>query len=223
MPMTPAATEAVREQMIHQQLRAWEVLDPNVLDIFARVPREKFVPTAYTELAFADIEIPLGGGDRMLAPKVAGRIVQAVAPQPTDRVLLVGVGSGFLAACLAARACSVRGLELREDLAATATTHLNTAGVRNVTVECRNAFEPEALGSGAYDIIVLAGSLPVSDERFARQLAIGGRLFVVIGSGLVMEAKLIERTGVEAFRSTTLFETALKPLVGAHQPERFSF
>lgn len=223
MPMTPAATEAAREQMIQQQLRAWEVLDPVVLDIFSRVPRERFVPAAYAELAFADIEIPLGRGDRMLAPKVAGRIVQAVAPQPTDRVLLVGVGSGYLAACLAAGASQVRGLELREDLAAMATRHLKNAGVSNVTVECRNAFDPEALGSGAYDVIVLAGSLPVADERFARQLAIGGRMFAVIGSGLIMEARLIERTTAEAFRTSSLFETALKPLVGARQPERFKF
>lgn len=223
MTMTPAATEASREQMIHQQLRAWQVLDPGILDVFARVPREAFVPPAYAELAFADIEIPLGAGDRMLAPKVAGRIMQAVAPLPTDRVLLVGVGSGFLAACLAARACSVRGLELRDDLAATATQNLQNAGVRNVTIECRNAFEPEALGSGTYDVIVLSGSLPVPDDRFAHQLSLGGRLFAVIGSGLVMEARLIERVGAEAFRSTGLFETALKPLVGARQPERFNF
>lgn len=221
--MTTTATDAAREQMIQQQLRAWEVLDPGILEIFERVPREAFVPAAYAELAYADLEIPLGGGDRMLAPKVVGRIVQAVAPQPTDRVLLVGVGSGFLAACLAARACSVRGLELREDLATAATRHLKEAGVRNVTVECRNAFDPEALGSGAYDIIVLAGSLPVPDDRFQRQLAIGGRMFAVIGSGLVMDARLIERTTADAWRSSSLFETALKPLVGARQPERFNF
>lgn len=221
--MTTTATDAAREQMIQQQLRAWEVLDPGILEIFERVPREAFVPAAYAELAYADLEIPLGGGDRMLAPKVVGRIVQAVAPQPTDRVLLVGVGSGFLAACLAARACSVRGLELREDLATAATRHLKEAGVRNVTVECRNAFDPEALGSGAYDIIVLAGSLPVPDDRFQRQLAIGGRMFAVIGSGLVMDARLIERTTGDAWRSSSLFETALKPLVGARQPERFNF
>lgn len=221
MPMT--AIDAAREQMIQQQLRAWEVLDPGILEIFEHVPREKFVPPAYADLAFADLEIPLGDGDRMLAPKVVGRIVQAVAPQPTDRVLLVGVGTGFLAACLAARACSVRALEQREDLAARATENLKAAGVRNVNVECRNAFEPEALGSGAYDIIVLAGSLPIADERFQRQLAIGGRMFAVMGSGLVMEARLIERTGTESWRSTDLFETALKPLVGARQPERFNF
>lgn len=222
MPMT-AADEAAREQMIHQQLRAWDVLDQDILGVFARVPRELFVPEAYRGLAFADVELPLGGGDRMLAPKVAGRIVQAVDPRPTDRVLLVGVGAGYLAACLAARACSVRGLELREDLVAMARRNLAAAAVRNVTVEQRNAFDTDALGAELYDVIVLAGSLPVDDPRFAQQLALGGRLFAVIGSGLVMEAQLIERVGPEQWRRRSLFETAIKPLVGARQPERFSF
>lgn len=223
MSMNAAAKAAAREQMIHQQLRAWDVLDQDVLQIFDHIPRELFVPPAYAELAFADLEIPLGGGDRMLAPKVAGRIVQAVAPKPTDRVLLVGVGAGYLAACLAARACSVRGLELREDLAIAARQNLQNAGVRNVSVEQVNAFAPEALGSVAYDVIVLCGSLPVADPRFQQQLAIGGRLFAVIGSGLVMEARLIERVGTDQWRSTTLFETVLKPLVGAQAVERFRF
>lgn len=223
MSMNAAAKAAAREQMIHQQLRAWDVLDQDVLQIFDHIPRELFVPPAYAELAFADLEIPLGGGDRMLAPKVAGRIVQAVAPKPTDRVLLVGVGAGYLAACLAARACSVRGLELREDLAIAARQNLQNAGVRNVSVEQVNAFAPEALGSVAYDVIVLCGSLPVADPRFQQQLAIGGRLFAVIGSGLVMEARLIERVGTDQWRSTTLFETVLKPLVGAKAVERFRF
>lgn len=223
MSMNAAAKAAAREQMIHQQLRAWDVLDQDVLQIFDHIPRELFVPPAYVELAFADLEIPLGGGDRMLAPKVAGRIVQAVAPKPTDRVLLVGVGAGYLAACLAARACSVRGLELREDLAIAARQNLQNAGVRNVSVEQVNAFAPEALGSVAYDVIVLCGSLPVADPRFQQQLAIGGRLFAVIGSGLVMEARLIERVGTDQWRSTTLFETVLKPLVGAQAVERFRF
>jgi protein-L-isoaspartate(D-aspartate) O-methyltransferase len=222
MPMT-AADEAAREQMIHQQLRAWDVLDQDILGVFARVPRELFVPEAYRSLAFADVELPLGGGDRMLAPKVAGRIVQAVDPRPTDRVLLVGVGAGYLAACLAARACSVRGLELREDLVAMARRNLAAAAVRNVTVEQRKAFDTDALGAELYDVIVLAGSLPVDDPRFAQQLALGGRLFAVIGSGLVMEAQLIERVGPEQWRRRSLFETAIKPLVGARQPERFSF
>lgn len=223
MSMNAAAKTVAREQMIHQQLRAWDVLDQDILTIFDHVPREVFVPPAYAELAFADLEIPLGHGDRMLAPKVAGRIVQAVAPKATDRVLLVGVGTGYLAACLAARACSVRGLELREDLAAVARQNLQSAGVRNVTVEQVNALAPEALGSDVYDVIVLTGSLPLPDPRFQQQLALGGRLFAVMGSGLIMEARLIERVAADQWRSTALFETVLKPLGGAQAPERFRF
>jgi len=223
MPMTATATEAARHQMVQQQLRAWEVLDQGVLDVFERMPRELFVPEAYAGLAFADTEIPLGSGDRMLAPKVAGRIVQAVDPKPTDRVLLVGVGAGYLAACLAAKACSVRGVDVRDDLVALARRNLQAAGVRNVSVEQRDGFDAEVQSSGAYDVIVLTGSLAAPDARFERQLTIGGRLFAVIGTGLVMEARLIERTAQNEWRSTTLFETALKPLVGAPQPERFSF
>ncbi len=223
MPMTATETEAARHQMVQQQLRAWQVLDQGVLDVFKRMPRELFVPEAYAGLAFADAEIPLGGGDRMLEPKVAGRIVQAVDPKPTDRVLLVGVGAGYLAACLAAKACSVRGVDVRDDLVALARRNLQAAGVRNVSVEQRSAFDAEVLSGGAYDVIVLTGSLAAPDARFERQLAIGGRLFAVIGTGLVMEARLIERTAQNDWRSTTLFETALKPLVGAPQPERFSF
>lgn len=222
MTMT-AAHDAARTQMINQQLRAWDVLDRDVLEIFARVPRDAFVPAHYAQLAFADVEIPLGEGERMLAPKVAGRIVQAVAPKPTDRVLQVGVGAGYLAACLAAAACSVRALEVREDLVALARKNLSAAGVRNVSVEQGNVFDAETLGNQAYDVIVLTGSLPVNDERFQRQLALGGRLFVVVGAGLVMEARLIERTAADQWRSTVLFETVLKPLTGARATERFRF
>jgi protein-L-isoaspartate(D-aspartate) O-methyltransferase len=213
--MTANDLNAAREQMIHQQLRAWDVLDQAVLDTVSRVPREAFVPQGYAELAFADIELPLGQGDRMLAPKVVGRILQAVAPKPTERVLEVGTGSGFLTACLAASACSVRSLERREDLEA--------AAVRNATVETLDAYAEGALGSIAWDVIVLTGSLPIPDSRFEQRLAVGGRLFAVIGNGPVMEATLIERLGSQQWRRTSLFETSVKALVGARAPERFAF
>lgn len=215
--------ETAREQMIHQQLRAWHVLDQAVLETFARVPRERFVPPAYAEVAFADTEIPLGGDDHMLAPKVAGRIVQAVAPQPTDRVLEIGTGSGYLSACLAAHACSVRSLEIRADLAAQASHNLRAAGVRNAAVEHRDAYASEALGNGAYEVIVLTGSLPARDARFEERLAPGGRLFVVLGSGPVMEASLVTRAADGPPTCAGLFETVLRPLVGAPQPSSFRF
>jgi len=221
--MTAIDLNAAREQMIHQQLRAWDVLDQAVLDTVSRVPREAFVPQGYAELAFADIELPLGQGDRMLAPKVVGRILQAVAPRPTERVLEVGTGSGFLTACLAASACSVRSIERREDLAAAARHHLQSTSVRNATVETLDAYASGALGSIAWDVIVLTGSLPLPDARFEQQLAVGGRLFAVIGQGAVMEATLVERISADQFRRTVLFETSLKALVGAAQPARFTF
>ncbi|MBU3672401.1 MAG: protein-L-isoaspartate O-methyltransferase [Sinobacteraceae bacterium] len=214
---------AARDQMIHQQLRAWDVLDQSVLDVVSQVPRPVFVPEGYAELAFADVELPLGHGDRMLAPKVVGRVLQAVAPSPTERVLEIGTGSGFLTACLAATACSVRSLERREDLVAAARRHLATAAVRNATIEYIDAYAEGALGTIAWDVIVLTGSLPLPDARFEQQLAIGGRLFAVIGTGPVMEATLIERLGTEQWRRTVLFETSLKPLIGARAREAFSF
>jgi len=223
MSVTAIDLSAAREQMIHQQLRAWDVLNQEVLDVVSRVPREAFVPTGYGELAFADTELPLGQGDRMLAPKVVGRILQAVAPNPTERVLEIGTGSGFLTACLALTACSVRSLEIREDLASTARRHLEAAAVRNATIEHCDAYAEGALGTIAWDVIVLTGSLPLPDGRFERQLAVGGRLFAVIGTGPVMEATLIERLSSEQWRRTVLFETSLKPLVGARAKEVFAF
>lgn len=216
-------TDIAREQMIHQQLRAWHVLEQPVLDTFARVPRERFVPPAYAEVAFADTEIPLGGGDHMLAPKVAGRIVQAVAPRPTDRVLEIGTGSGFVTACLAAHACSLRSLEIRGDLAQQAALNLRAAEVRNAAVEHRDAYAPDALGEGRYEVIVLTGSLPAREPRFEERLAPGGRLFVVLGAGPVMEASLVTRAADGSLTCSGLFETALKPLLGAPRPSAFRF
>lgn len=218
-----ADSDRAREQMVQQQLRTWEVLDLSVLATFGQLDRERFVPAAYAALAYADLEIPLGRGEYMLAPKVAGRIVQAVLPQPTDRVLEIGTGSGYLTAALAAHACSVTSLEIDAERAAAAREHLSSAGVRNATVLTLDAFNPEALGHQPWDVIVLGGSLPVQDERFQRRLSVGGRLFVVVGEAPIMEARLIERTGPEAWRSTRLFETALHALLGATQPPAFHF
>jgi protein-L-isoaspartate(D-aspartate) O-methyltransferase len=223
MVINAAAAEAAREQMIHQQLRAWDVLDQTVLDTVSHVPREMFVPQGYADLAFADGELPLGGGDRMLAPKVVGRILQAVSPRPTERVLEIGTGSGFLSACLAGLACSVRSLEHREDRAAAARRNLEAAAIRNATVETLDAYAVGALGAIAWDVIVLTGSLPLPDERFEQQLAVGGRLFAIIGQGPVMDATLIQRFGAEQWRRTSLFATSVKALVGARAPERFAF
>ena len=212
---------AARRQMIEQQVRAWDVLDLEVLSVMGRVPREEFAPPAYRELAFADMCIPLGHGQAMLTPKLEGRILQSLAIQAEDRVLEVGTGSGYFAACLAGLARQVRTLEIFPDLALAARDNLVRTGVGNVVVETMDAM---TLGSDTdYDVIALTASLPVHDPRFERALAVGGRLFVVVGQGPAMDARLVTRTGRGEWLRQSLFETVMDPLVHAQRPSRFVF
>jgi protein-L-isoaspartate(D-aspartate) O-methyltransferase len=212
---------AARRQMIEQQVRAWEVLDPGVLSVMERVPREEFAPPPYRELAFADLCVPLGHGQSMLAPSLEGRILQALAVQADDRVLEVGTGSGYFAACLGGLARSVRSLEIFADLADAARDNLARTGANNVTVEVMDAMTFE--GDGGYDVIALTGSLPVYDPRFERALAAGGRLFVVTGQGSAMAAQRITRTGPGQWLRESLFETSIDALIHAQQPPKFVF
>ena len=213
--------EIARRQMIEQQIRAWEVLNLGVLDVFDQVPREEFVPARYRELAFADMQIPLGHGQRMLAPKLEGRILQALGIGKAERVLEVGTGSGFFAACLSRLAHRVHSLEIFPDLAAAASERLLRLGYANVEVE--TGYAMNFAGDSAYDAIALTGSLPVYDARFERALVVGGRLFAVVGTGPVMEARLVTRTAAAAWLSETLFETQMAPLIHAAPPPRFEF
>jgi protein-L-isoaspartate(D-aspartate) O-methyltransferase len=212
---------AARRQMIEQQVRAWDVLDLDVLAVMARVPREEFAPAACRELAFADLNVPLGHGQSMLTPKLEGRILQALEIRPEDRALEVGTGSGYFAACLGGLARTVRSLEIFPDFVESARANLLRTGVHNVTVEALDAMTLDV--EGAYDAIALTGSLPVYDRRFERALAVGGRLFVVTGLGPVMEAQLVTRTGPGEFLRETLFETVMDPLVHAPEPPKFVF
>ena len=212
---------AARRQMIEQQVRAWDVLDLDVLAVMARVPREEFAPAACRELAFADLNVPLGHGQSMLTPKLEGRILQALEIRPEDRALEVGTGSGYFAACLGGLARTVRSLEIFPDFVDSARANLLRTGVHNVTVEALDAMTLDV--EGAYDAIALTGSLPVYDRRFERALAVGGRLFVVTGLGPVMEAQLVTRTGPGEFLRETLFETVMDPLVHAPEPPKFVF
>jgi len=210
-----------RRQMIEQQVRAWEVLDAAVLETMARIPREQFAPPAYRELAFADMNVPLGHGQSMLAPKLEGRMLQSLGLGPDDTVLEVGTGSGYFAACLGALARSVTSLEIFPDLAEAARSNLARAGTRNVSVETADVFARSDLGR--HDVVVLTGSLPLYDARFEQALAEGGRLLVVVGQGHVMEALRITRDAGGRWLRENLFETAMDPLVHAAEPPRFVF
>lgn len=210
-----------RRQMIEQQVRAWDVLDPAVLETMSRIPREAFVPAAYHDLAFADMNLPLGHGQSMLAPKLEGRILQALELQPDDAVLEIGTGSGYFAACLGALARSVTSVEIFPDLAAGARASLLRHGVGNVTVETADAFARS--DPGPWDVVVLTGSLPLYDNRFEQALAEGGRLFAVVGQGHVMGAMRITRAAGGRWLRESLFETVMDPLLHAAEPPRFVF
>ncbi len=212
---------SARHQMVEQQVRTWSVLDLKVLEVMDRIPREQFVPPAFREVAYADMCIPLGHGQSMLAPKVEGRILQALAIQPQDRVLEVGTGSGYFAACLAQLARSVRSIEIFRELADTARASLERNGVRSVTVDVGDAMTMD--DDGAFDVIAVTGSLPVYDPRFERALAPGGRLFITVGVGPVMDARRITRVGRGDWTRESLFETRIDPLVNAPMPPAFVF
>ena len=214
--------EQARFNMIEQQIRTWEVLDPQVLDLLFQVKRELFVPQPHKELAFADLEIPLGHGEAMLQPKVEARILQELALQPGENVYEVGTGCGYLTALLASRARHVTSVEVYTDLQERAAANLRGAAIRNVTLlQGDGARAP--LAESAFDVIVLGGSTPILPQAFLDRLAPGGRLFAIVGDPPVMKAVLVNQPVPGAFQHTELFETVVKPLVNAAQPPRFRF
>lgn len=228
MTQTPTQTafslnlDAAREQMLEHQVRAWEVLNPRVLEALRAVPREQFVPEALRNLAFADTEIPLGPVVRMLAPKVEGRILQALEIQADDRVLQVGTGSGYLAACLARLGRSVLSVEIDGDFTQAAKKRLHALRMPNITLETRDAARLNWIKE-SFDVIAVTGSMPVLEDSFLQALTIGGRLFAVTGAAPAMQARLITRTGADHWAQEVLFETVLAPLVNAYNPPRFAF
>jgi protein-L-isoaspartate(D-aspartate) O-methyltransferase len=207
--------------MIDQQVRAWDVLDPRVLDALAAVPRERFVPEPFRSLAFADTAIPLPEGQHMLPPKLDGRILQACGIERGARLLDVGSGSGFLAACCGALGARVETIELRPALARLAADNLRAAGCAGISVTSADALEftPRI----PYDVVILGAALPAYDVRFERWLAPGGRLFAVVGRAAPMGALIVTRVGPDEFARDRLFETEIDLLQNAVQPPSFVF
>jgi protein-L-isoaspartate(D-aspartate) O-methyltransferase len=214
-------TLAARQQMVDQQIRTWEVLDPRVLDALSQVPREAFVPAGYRELAFADAPLPIGFGQSMLAPKIQGRILQALGVNPSDHALEVGTGTGYLSACLSLLCASTHSIDIHAELTAAAAVNLRAVPQGRVQFETRDAFNPAPLGD--YDVIAVTGSLPVYDSRFERALRLGGRLFAVVGSAPVMDAILVRRVDHTEWIRESLFETVIDPLINATAAQGFIF
>lgn len=214
--------EQARFNMIEQQIRPWEVLDQDVLNLLSIVKRENFVPAVHRDLAFVDFEVPLPAGQRMLAPRVEARMLQELAVKKHESVLEIGAGSGYMAALLAHRGQHVLTVDIEPELAELAKQNLTTNGVLNAEV---------ATGDGSrgwpaaapYDVICVSGGLPVLPQDLLEQLKVGGRLAVFVGTAPVMKAQIITRIDDKQYRVADVFETYVAPLVNAVEPPRFKF
>lgn len=211
-----------RFNMVEQQVRTWDVFDAQVLDLLASMPREEFVPLKFRNLAYADIGVRLAHGQVMMHPIIEARLLQALALKPTDVVLEIGTGSGYITALLAKMAAHVYSVEIYPDLLREAARRLQAHQISNVTLE-------EGDGShgwpdhGPYDAIAITGSLNSVNDKMKGSLKIGGRLFAIVGEGPAMEAQLITRVSQDKWDVDCLFETELKVLVNATKPPRFVF
>ena len=218
--------EQARCNMIEQQIRPWDVLDPGVLSLLAVIRREDFVPPAYRALAFVDTEIPLpttdGARECMLSPKVEARLLQEMAVARHETVLEIGAGSGYMAALLAHRARQVVSLEIHRDLARFAADNLRRASVVNASV--RRADGAAGLPAEApFDVIMLSGSVASVPAALLAQLKVGGRLGAIVGQLPIMRALRITRSDAHGFSSVELFDTVAPRLHGFDEPTRFHF
>ncbi len=212
--------QQARFNMVEQQIRTWEVLDHVVLELLEQAPRHEYVPATYRNLAYADIAVPLGDGEVMMPPRVEARLLQSLAVGADDRALEIGTGSGFLTALLGSLAREVISVEISDTLADVGEQNLRQHGVANVRLERGDGvrgWEQHA----PYEVIAVTGSVPVLEPHFQNQLAIGGRLFVIVGEAPAMEALLIRRIGEDQWATESLFETVIPKLKGAKEPERF--
>ena len=214
-------TEQARFNMVEQQIRTWEVLDQEVLDLLFAVRREEFVPAAYRTLAFADLEIPLPGGQRMWTPKMEARVLQELRLMPGETVLEIGTGSGYLSALMASRDALVTSVEIDPGLSAEAKQKLARAGLRQVELAVGDG--ARGWGAKAYDAIVLTGSTPILPDTFVRQLRPGGRIFAVVGEAPAMAARMVRWVAPGSVTEQDLFETVIEPLRNAAAPSRFRF
>jgi len=214
-------TDYARRQMVQQQVRAWDVADPSVLAVLAELHRERFVPSGFEDLAFADAAIPLPHGQMMMTPVVEGRLLQALELKPQHYVLEIGTGTGFLTACLAKLSAAVTSIDIFSDFVSMAESNLADARVENTELICMDATKD--LPQGQFDAVAVTGSLPVFDTRFVDALKPGGRMFVIVGDSPVMDARIVTRGSGNDWTTKSLFETDVQALLGASRPSAFSF
>jgi len=214
--------EQARFNMIEQQVRPWNVEDSSVLELLASVKREDFVPLAHKALAFADLEIPLPGGQAMLPPRLQARLLQDLALQPTDKVLEIGTGSGYTTALMARQAQRVLSLEINPDIATLARANLQKANITNVEVRVADG-AAGAAADAPFDAILLGGSVTEVPQALLSQLKVGGRLIAVVGNEPIMHAMLIERTSQTHYKTTEKWDSNAPRLKNFPEPSAFKF
>jgi len=215
-------TQQARFNMVEQQIRPWQVLDPQVLTVLSNVQRELFVPQAYQAMAYTDTDIPLGHGQAMLPPRVAARLMHDLHLTGSEKVLEIGTGSGYMTALLAGRAQRVVSLEINQELANTARQNLQRAGVTNAEVRVADGGQGAA-GDAPFDAIVLSGSVAEVPQALLHQLKVGGHLMAIVGQDHVMVATLYTRTSDVAWDSKALWDHTAPRLQGFTEPTRFKF
>lgn len=211
-----------RFNMIEQQIRTWEVLDPVVLDLLEKVPREKFVSRAYQGVAFADTMLPIGEGECMLSPKIEARIVQTLSLKKSDRVRLIGTGSGYLAALMAKLSHSVVSLDVHRSFTTSAKKICHSLGIHNIQFETGDGLDESYLKT-PFDVIVCTGSIEEEPKGLRNSLAIGGRLFIFLGDAQFSKATLIQKISEGIFQEEVIFETEMPALVTHHVNNKFIF
>jgi len=214
--------EQARFNMIEQQVRPWNVDDSSVLELLASVKREDFVPLAHKALAFADLEIPLPGGQAMLTPRLQARLMQDLALQPTDKVLEIGTGSGYTTALMARQAQRVLSLEINPEIATLARANLQKANITNVEVRVADG-AAGAAADAPFDAILLGGSVTDVPQALLGQLKEGGRLIAIVGNEPIMHAMLIERTGPTHYKTTEKWDSNAPRLQNFPEPSAFRF
>ena len=213
--------QQARHNMIEQQLRTWNILDTRVLNVVDTLARDQFVPEGYQNLAYADIQIPLGHGQKMLTPMMEAKILQVLDIQADEHIMEVGTGSGYTTACMAALGKQVTSIEIHPEILTQAQKNLAAAGITNITLQAADLASC-SLSKGMFDAIAITGSIPFYNNELRENLNIGGRLFVVTGEEPRMEAKLITRSSENSWDEQVLFETNIPGLVGFEPRKDFT-
>ena len=212
-----------RKNSIDNQIRPWGGLDYIANNALRDTPREFFVPEKYKDLAFADIEIPLTDKAKMLSPKIEGRILDALKIKKNETVLEVGTGSGYLTAVLSRLCKSVTSIEINEELSASAQQKFKELNINNITAEIGDASKGWQRSTDFFDVVIIGTSVPKITGRFFHLLNVGGRIFVVEGSGKAMSAKVITRLSEHKWETKSLFETQLDVMLGLEKTAKFEF